>query len=275
MASFGGEDDPRAAFEVSREGMELVERLGILAYATYQVGNALGTGEVLGEWDWVESAARRLAEISRDAWSRRWFEWVAATIATYRGEEHLETLTAMWEAGEAASDPQILGNAASALSRRAYVRGEFAASLDWIRRGRLASRGGWPANEIGFEGRVALLAGDPGALDEARADLVGRPGRRAVLVERAMLDAATAALAGRREEAVAGYRAVIGRYRDLGMRYWLALAVLDIAAALGPDAAVDLGAVDEARAILVELRSEPLVARLDELVGSAAGAGRP
>jgi len=274
MASFMGEDDPRTAFEICREGMALATRLGVLGYATYLLGNALGTGEVLGEWDWVEENARRVAEIARDPNAREWFEWVAASIGTYRGEEHLPTLEAMWRSGEAASDPQTLGNAASSLSRRAYLRGEYPGGLEWLRRGRLASGGGWPASELGYEARLALMAGDADALAEVREALATRRGRRAVPVEQAMVQAASAALAGRRAEALAGYRAVLDRYRELGMRFVLALTVLEVAAVLGPEAAADLGATEEARAILVELRAAPLVARLDELLGSSVATGR-
>ena len=74
-----------------------------------------------------------------------------------------------------------------------------------------------------------------------------------------MVEAASAALAGRRDEALAGYRVVLDRYRELGMRFVLALTVLEVAAVLGPEAAADLGAAEEARAILVELRAAPLV----------------
>lgn len=50
--------------------------------------------------------------------------------------------------------------------------------------------------------------------------------------------------------------------------------MLEVAAVLGPEAAADLGATQEARAILVELRAAPLVARLEMLLGSSVAAGR-
>ena len=105
--------------------------------------------------------------------------------------------------------------------------------------------------------------------------LEAQRGRRAVLAELAMVEAAAAALAGRRDEAISGYRVALDRYRDHGMRFSLALTVLEVAAVLGPEAAIDLGAADEARAILVELRCAPLVARFDTLLGTTAGAESP
>jgi class 3 adenylate cyclase/tetratricopeptide (TPR) repeat protein len=272
MASFSGDEDPRGAFEICRAGMDEVVRLGLLGYATYLMGNGLGTGETLGEWDWLEGTARQLLEISRDPGARQWFEWIAATIATYRGEDHHDVLEAMWRTGEAAADPQTLGNAASSLARAAYVRADFADGLSWIERGRIAWGGTWGAAEIGFEARLALLTGNAKRVEEMRTTLVAMRGRRAVLAELAMVEAAAAALAGRRDEAISGYRGALDRCRDHGMRYSLALTVLEVAAVLGPDAALDLGAADEARATLVELRSAPLLERFDALLGAAIGA---
>ncbi len=272
MASFSGEDDPRGAFEICRDGMVLATRLGAMGFANYLVANGLDTGTVLGEWDWVEDNARRMAEITRDPSSRTWFEWVAASIATYRGEDHLAALEGMWRIGEGSADPQTLGNAASSLARSAYMRGEFADGLRWIRRGREASAGAWSATEMGFEVRLALLAGDGTAMAEAREALAARRGRRAVLVEQAMADAAAAAAAGRSAGALAGYRAALDRYRELGMRFCVALTILEVAAVLGPVAVTDLGGGAEARAILVELRSAPLIERFDALLGTAAAA---
>ena len=274
MASYSGDEDPRGAFEICRAGMEEVTRLGVMGYATYLMGNGLGTGEVLGEWDWVEGTARHVAEIHRDPGARDWFEWIAASIATYRGEEHHDVLEAMWRTGEAAADPQTLGNAASSLAREAYLRGDFAGGLAWSERGRAASGGAWPASELGFEARLALQVGDAKGLTEMRDALTAQRGRRAVLAEVAMVEAAVAALAGRRDEAINGYRVALDRYREHGMRFSFALTVLEIATALGPDAVIGLGATEEARDILAELRSEPLLERLDALMGAASVEGR-
>ncbi len=271
MASFSAEDDPRGALDIVREGTELATRLGLLGYATYLMGNALDAGGVLGEWEWVETTALRFAELHRDPASHAWLTWVATSISTYRGEDHPDALESMWRTGEAAADPQTMANAASSLARRDYVRGDYAAGVAWLRRGRGVFASGW-ASELGFEARLALLAGDASALAEVREVLATRRGRRAVPVEQAMVEAAIAALEGRRGEAIAGYRAVIDRYRELGMRFVLALTVLEVAAVLGPEAAAELGASAEARATLVELRATPLVARLDSLLGAAAGA---
>ena len=89
-----------------------------------------------------------------------------------------------------------------------------------------------------------------------------------------MVEAAVAALAGRRDEAINGYRVALDRYREHGMRFSFALTVLEIATALGPDAVIGLGATEEARDILAELRSEPLLERLDALMGAASVEGR-
>ena len=42
ISSFSVDDDPRAAYETAREGLEVATRLGLLGYFTYLVGNAAG-----------------------------------------------------------------------------------------------------------------------------------------------------------------------------------------------------------------------------------------
>jgi hypothetical protein len=275
MASFAVEDDPRQAFAIVREGMETVTRLGLQGFTTYLMGNGLGAGEVLGEWDWVETTTQRMLDVMRSPRARAWLDYVAASVATLRGEERLEALEATWRDGESDADLQTMSNAASSLARRSYLRGEFADGLTWLRRGRGGIDSGGNAQDFGFQARLALLAGDAEALAEARNLLADRRGRGAVLAERAMADAALAALAGRRDEAVGGYRVALDRYRDEGMRFDVALTVLEVAAVLGADAAEALGVTAEARATLVDLRCTPLVDRLDSLIPAVAHAGAP
>jgi hypothetical protein len=271
LASYSVEDDPRSALETVRAGTELATRLGLLGFTTYLMGNALGAGEVLGDWDWVEATSRQFAEIQRNADAREWFTFVVASIGTYRGEDHGAVLEAMWRTGEAAADPQTMANAASALARRAYLKGDFEDGLAWIDRGRDAAGSAWNLGELGFEARLALLIGARERMAVVLEGVRARRGRRAILADTAMVEAAAAALDGRRLESIAGYRVALDRYRELGLRFLLVLTVLEVAAVLGPDVAIELGATDEARAILVELRCAPLVARLDALLATAAG----
>ncbi len=280
MASFGVDDDPRQAFAIVREGMETVTRLGLQGFTTYLMGNGLGAGEVLGEWDWVETTTQRMLDVMRSPRGRAWLDYVAASVATLRGEDRIEELEVTWLHGERDSDLQTMGNAARSLAWRSYMRGEFADGLAWLRRSRRAidsggnaQDSGGTAQDFGFEARLALLAGDAEALAEARDLLSARRGRGAVLAERAMADAALAALDGRRDEAIGGYRFALDRYRAQGMRFYVALTVLEVAAVLGADAAEALGMTAEARATLVDLRCAPLIERLDSLLPAPAQAG--
>jgi hypothetical protein len=80
------------------------------------------------------------------------------------------------------------------------------------------------------------------------------------------LRAGIAARQGRIDEAVAGYRAALTIYREMGLRFDLAMAGLDMAALLGPDVPAVRAAAVEARAIFVDLGARPVIARLDRLV---------
>ena len=57
-----------------------------------------------------------------------------------------------------------------------------------------------------------------------------------------------------------------------GADFDLALTVLDVALSLGPAAATDLGAVEEARSTFAELGVAALVSRLDTVMGVASPA---
>jgi hypothetical protein len=129
-------------------------------------------------------------------------------------EIHHDILEAMWTNGETAADPQTLGNAASSLAREAYLHGDYARGLAWSERGRIAWGGTWGACELAFEARLALHVGDARRLAELRDALEAQRGRRAILAELAMVEAAAAALAGRRDDAISGYRVALDRYRE-------------------------------------------------------------
>jgi hypothetical protein len=78
------------------------------------------------------------------------------------------------------------------------------------------------------------------------------------VVMRAALDA----LEGRRDAAVALYRDALRRYRDLGLRWREALAVIDMATLLGPGEPEVARAAAPARELLAGVGAAPLLARL-------------
>ena len=270
ISSFSVDDDPRAAYETARAGLEVATRLGLLGYFTYLVGNAAGAAERTGDWDYVLEQVRLGIQLLRDEGARDYAAFVAAGFETWRGEDRHDVMDAIYRTGLAADDPQQIINAAGSLRREAYLQGRYADGVAWQRVTR--ERGVAGTNELAWAARCALHAGDVGELATLDVEINRTPGRRALLADQGFVRAAIAVLAGRRDEALAGFRASIDRYREAGCRFDLALTVLDVALSLGPEAAADLGVVDEARATFAELGVAALVTRLDAAVVVASPA---
>lgn len=120
-----------------------------------------------------------------------------------------------------------------------------------------------------YAARVELWRG---RIDAARTDLAVAATvdelPPAVATNVRAIAAGIAALDGRRQEALAGYAAVLAAWRASGARFDAALTAIDMAATLGPQEPAVRAAVAEARALLTGLGARPFLDRLD---GFAAG----
>jgi hypothetical protein len=117
--------------------------------------------------------------------------------------------------------------------------------------------------------RAALWAGDAaGARDDlASLDTTQERGR-AIDADRAVLQAGIAALEGRTDEALAGYRDALRTWQDLGCVWDEALVGIDMAILLDP-AMPEVRAVGAAaRDILVGLKAKPFIEKLDEALAT-------
>jgi hypothetical protein len=121
-----------------------------------------------------------------------------------------------------------------------------------------------------FGGRAALLAGDVAGARRMLAQVEARPLAGALEADSIMLRAGIEAQEGRVGEALAGYQLALARYRDLGLRFDLALTATEMVALLGTGDADVIAAAETARSTLVELGATTLLTRLDAL-----GEGRP
>jgi plasmid stability protein len=115
--------------------------------------------------------------------------------------------------------------------------------------------------------RAALWAGDVAGLQSVL-DVWDRAMSHGTWPEadRAIFRAALAAMEGRRDVALAGFRAGLQAYRSLGMPFELARSLADTAIALGPGTPEAEQAAAEAREILTRLRVRPFLAKLDEVM---------
>ena len=119
-------------------------------------------------------------------------------------------------------------------------------------------------NEAAMMARFALHAG---RADVAKVvlDAIGRLHGGLIDNDIANLRAGLAAADGRVTDALTLYRSAIAGYREMGCRFDVALAVLDMAALIGPDEPAVRAAIPEGREILVSLGAQTLLERLDAL----------
>jgi hypothetical protein len=239
---------------------------------------AVGNSSILvylGEWD---QADRTIAEFDGHDLAtpvRVPLGHVKAMLHACRGqieaaEAVLEELAPVYPLVD---DPRVEG---WRLSTRAFVRwmaGRLDEAYDdGIACAQLARDGA----EVGaeFAGHVAVALGDPARARQALELLRSRPVHGHVSATAAVqLEAGIHALEGDRAAAVAGYRSAIAFYRSRELRLSMALALCDYAILARPDEPEAEAAAEEARAILTDLGSPPLLERLETGLAAAAETG--
>jgi len=258
-------EDPRAAHDVARSGIEVARRRGDRGWMLNFLGGGLNGAILLGEW---EEADRILADVEISEVPRGLsleFLWNASLLHALRGQAEaadakLEEVASL---GATLDDPRAgawqLANAAvvHALAGRlpdAYDEGMAGAEspvepgftcAEWATRAAL-----WLGD--GPRARAALT------LFEARSER-----GRMVAAQRQTLRAGVRALEGDREGAIAGYRDVIRTWQDMDVPVYLGLTLAEFASLVGPGHPEASAAADEARAIWTRLGSPALLNRLD------------
>jgi hypothetical protein len=267
LAATSSVENPRVALDWVRSGFALSQRLGIRTYLGYDVGNGYSAALRTGDWAWFEALAREISALAPDPVTLTWTKRCLASIDAWRGIDPGSQFVEAQAEAEADNDPQALAYAVLWLAQVAYVGGDF------TRTARLVEDGNpeyWPYVSA-FGGRGALLAGDQDGAGRAM-EAVARHGKSGALgADLLMLQAGIDALAGQRAQAVGGYRSALARYRELGLRFDLALTTAEAVALVGRSDADLVASADDARQILLELDAGPMVSRLDSVLATTIG----
>jgi class 3 adenylate cyclase len=258
--------DPVAGLAMAREGLEIATRRGSAAYGFVMVGNAVSCALRTGEWAW--------------AWTLL-DEWLANEVT---GEFYLElfadravlkALTGADPSSDIAEAERLL----PAMKDLQYVSyGHWARAWAAFGAGRLgdAQREAHEAGRVTnyfvpithpLAVRAALWAGDVTAAREILAELEeSLLHAQAAGLDIVTLRAGVAALAGRRQDAISGYREALRGWDTLGCAVDGALAALDMAVLLAPterEMAEASSVIQSARDTFMKLGARPLLARLD------------
>jgi tetratricopeptide (TPR) repeat protein len=243
-------DDPIRAMAITRDGLALARKVGNRQMTLWLVALVALYGYLEGrDWD----AALKLIE-----------EHLDPDLEPFdRIDEQLEDLR---REIERISDSQVESVEMILRGRIALHAGDLEGAL----------RAGIRAIEIepgtlfpgaAIAGEVGLRLRDP---DPIRAGLQGLEGsvqRGEVLdILAVQLRAVIAALEGRRQDAVAGYREALRRWRELGLWLYLAEGGASFLEALGPSEPEARAAGEESREIFERLAARPWVERVDAVL---------
>jgi predicted ATPase/class 3 adenylate cyclase len=274
LATVLGEDDSLKSAEIVREGLELAEKVGDRQMTLWLVVAAAYSRYALGEdWDAILEMLDHYLERDLEPFDRVNLGSARVLIRAVRGEDVEAECRELTALVAPMSDAQTRAGAKTTRAWVALTRGDLATAF----------REAMEAIDIepGFAGGASLLAARSalwlGDLERLRtaaarfnsAALPGKLNRIGAIG----LEAAVAALEGRRSDAVSGFREALRLTREQGLVLGVADYGLDFVTAVGPAEPEARVAAEEARATYERLGAKAWLARLDAVLGEVAPAG--
>ncbi len=258
--------DPGASLLLSRENLATSRRLGrrdaTVAY------NAAWLATWCGDWDWALDEVDDFLGADLDREDRALMVSLQVWIASWRGEAVEAGITVLERLAAGLTTPPMASGYHEARAQVALAAGRLAEARDEASE---ASRYTPAAPDVlRLAARAALWCRD-GDGSRAALEALESVGAHGLVVDAAgvTIRAGLAALDGRPDDAVRAYRGVLGRWRDLGLPLDEAFTAIEMATLLDPATPEVAAAAERAREILVPLRAQPFLDRLE-----AAMAGR-
>ncbi len=262
-------DDPRAALETAREGLDVARRLGFRDLAIRLASNWAEAALQVGAWD---ATLELLGELDRDdlpLLDRIDFGGIEALVMTWRGDLDAAARFAALEAliptvgGEL---PMAMLTYRRSVARLALGRSHEALADAEATAACVLAYGDRTAFLDGHVpiARAALWTGDMERLERSLTEMAGlRLHGRWAAATRSTLQAGLTALRGDSSTAVEGYADAAVEWRRLDVPLGLALSQLEAATFLPPASEEAITAAQEARSILEGLQASALLERLD------------
>jgi tetratricopeptide (TPR) repeat protein len=267
-------EDVRESRRVAIEAKELALRMGHRSNAAFAAGTVRFDDFALAEdWDAVidlDAASTVGVDEVASAIEMRWISATGLMLAA-RGDPIDELLGRLAEIGSEIADTSPAIFARQLASMRDLLAGDHVSAYRAVEE---------PMDDPLLEAwmlraawRAALWGGDADRVRDAAERLGRSPGGDALAVAgRVAASASTAALDGRRDDALAGFRESIDLLRAIHDRFGLAERVIDLLFVLGPGDPGTPELAAEARAIFERVAARPYLATLDELMQHEAGA---
>ena len=256
-------DDPRDAIAVLRTGVEVALKTGRRDWLLALSGFLSGQLASIGDFDDALAVIDVVADADRPPSERADAIVHRAEIAAYRGD------ASAWHQAMAEAEVLVGGNSSpQRLWAWAVTAMQVALAegrLDDARREARGIGGNWAIWGAIGSARAALRAGDADGAHAAISSALLRDDIGLIFDRgRLSLRASLAAIDGRRDEAVAGYREATRLSRELDDPLGLADTLLDAIMTLGPTDPEAAGFAAEARLVYERRGARALLARLDE-----------
>ncbi len=273
-------EDPLESNKVSRQAFDLAMRVGNVNLARWS-RESIRFSTFLLAVDWAEPMAESWAEVEASLGGGGALgdeaRWIGTTV-TMRINSGLpvdDLLRRLDVIADEISDPNVSGDVLSSQADLAAMAGDYAG----------AARLNLAAADLGsqitfvylaFAVRALLLAGDAdGARIAAARHREESPGN---MIDRALDVAALAgiaALEGRLDDAIAGYRDAFARFEAIHIDWLTALLGFEFVTLVGSDHPATREAAVRSRAIFERVDARPWLDKLDAaLAASPSGAGR-
>ena len=265
--------DPRAAVELERQAIAIARRIGRRDMELLLIGNAGEDSFRTGDWSFQAAEFASLDELEIEAATRLPMEGASTVIALLRGEIDMTELAARY-AGimDDVQDNDFASNEIDMRAWGAFAEGRFdEAASAWME---MADTSALNAPYVlPRAAGMALLARDAthARLALERMVATGAHGR-AIDMDKTAIRAGLAALDGSTQEAIAGFRAAIAGWRDLGLPWDEAMTSLIFVRLVGTGSPEARAAAEAGRSILDGLGARRVVAILDGFVGDAGPA---
>ncbi len=266
--------DPRAAFEVSRVGLELARRFGHRQGVSMLIGNASVGAVESGEWEWARAEVR--AGLDQAASEEERITLLSFLVLLHveggmPADAELDEID-RWLGEHVAVEPYLQANVSNLRALRSLERGDSrTAAVAYLEASRLDTYNAVATlSEAGF---CALLARDRDLAATVMLALRNTRSHAAIarLVAR-VGEAGIAALDGRADAARAGLLAAFAGLRDVGAARKQAITGLVMASLLGPADPQVRAAIAESRQLFEKMGAGLWLSRLDAAETSRASA---
>ncbi len=272
LASVTWSDDPVGVRAIEEAAFELAKRVGNRMMANWIAGFLAGLAYQSGErWDETLAELDALLPYASTLADESGLRCSASWLTVVRGEDYQDALKVAEAHAAQSTNPGADAQLAFLRADIALTHGDLeTAYLQAMRAAQYRSQEGL---YLQWAGQAALWSRDVERARTVAERLDALPDAQSLLpsTQRTAARAGVAALEGRRDEAIAGYRDALRRYEAMKFDFLRALAALDFLTLLGPDEPAAVAAAAEAREVFERVEARLFVERLDAAL-SATGA---